>query len=37
MTYQDAKEIGEIIVSIGPYLVIIGAGIGIYLGTRKRR
>lgn len=35
MTYQTAKEIGEIIVVIGPALVLLGAAFGYWLACRK--
>lgn len=35
MTYQTAKDIGEIIVTIGPQLVVISFCIGFLLSWRK--
>jgi hypothetical protein len=37
VSYQTAKEIGEIVVLIGPQLVIIGAAIGMCLAIRRGR
>lgn len=35
--YEHLKAIGEIVVLVSPALIMIGAAIGLWLGTRKMK